>query len=385
MKIRENSSIHYIGQDDLDLDLFENQYLLEEGMAYNSYVIEDKQIAIVDTIDQRKGEEWKQALTSVLKDREPAYLVVEHLEPDHSALISWAMERYGAMQLICTKRCKQMLPQFFDEDFSKRVIEVKDGDTLSLGEHRLHFFAAPMVHWPEVLVAYEESEKVLFSADAFGKFGALAKETDDWTCEARRYYFNIVGKYGTSVQALLKKLSALEIQTICPLHGPVLKENLGYYTGLYDTWSKYEPEEKGVAVFYATLHGNTGKVAKKIAEMLQAKGETVALSDLSRADIAECVEDAFRYDRIVLCASSYDAGVMPRMQEFLDHLKSKAYQNRKVALVENGSWAPTAARVMRGKLEEMKNITIVEPVATMKTRPDEQTWQQVSDIVSALA
>ena len=306
MKIKENSAIQYIGCDDTDLDLFENQYVVPEGMAYNSYLIDDDKIAVTDTVDARKSNEWQTNLKAVLNGRHPDYLVVHHLEPDHSANIGWVMETFADCKIVCSAKAAAFLPQFFGTDFAGRVLTVKEGDTLSLGTHTLQFIMAPMVHWPEVMVSYEQSEKVLFAADAFGKFGALCNETDDWACEARRYYFNIAGKYGNPVQTLLKKAAALDIQTICPLHGPILKENLGYYIDLYQTWSSYQPETKGVFIAYASLHGNTAKAAEELAVMLEAKGEKVAISDLSRADIAECVEDAFRYDRMVLCASSYD-------------------------------------------------------------------------------
>ena len=382
MKIRENSSIHYIGCDDTDLDLFENQYVVPEGMAYNSYLIDDEKIAVTDTVDARKSDEWQANLKAALNGRKPDYLVVHHLEPDHSANIDWVMDTFADCKIVCSAKAAAFLPQFFGTDFAGRVITVKEGDTLSLGAHTLQFIMAPMIHWPEVMVSYEQTEKVLFAADAFGKFGALCNETDDWACEARRYYFNIVGKYGNPVQTLLKKAAALDIQTICPLHGPILKENLGYYIDLYQTWSAYQPETKGVFVAYASLHGNTAKAAEELAAMLEAKGEKVAISDLSRADIAECVEDAFRYDRMVLCASSYDGGVMPLMRDFICHLADKTYQKRKVALVENGTWAPSAARTMRALLEPMKEITIADTVVTIKTTLNAESraaLQQLAD------
>ncbi|MCQ2192869.1 MAG: FprA family A-type flavoprotein [Paludibacteraceae bacterium] len=385
MMIKDNSSIHYIGCDDLDLDLFENQYIIPEGMAYNSYVIDDEKLTIMDTIDVRKSEEWQGKLREVLAGREPSYLVVQHLEPDHSANVAWVMQNFKNCQVVCSARAASMMCQFFDFDFSDRILQVKEGDKLELGKHNLTFYAAPMVHWPEVIVSYESTEKVLFSADGFGKFGALCNETDDWACEARRYYFNICGKYGSPVQTLLKKAATLDIQTICPLHGPILKENLGYYLGLYDTWSKYEPETKGVFIAYATLHGNTGKAAKELAEMLEAKGVKVAISDLSRADVAECVEDAFRYDRMVLAASTYDGGLMPLMKDFLGHLSDKTYQNRKVALVENGSWAPAAARIMRSTVETFKNVSIIDKVVTIKTTLNENTRNDLKELTNLLA
>ncbi|MBR5643004.1 MAG: FprA family A-type flavoprotein [Salinivirgaceae bacterium] len=384
MKITNNSSIHYIGCDDTDLDLFENQYIVPEGMAYNSYLIEDEKIAITDTVDARKSDEWQANLNAALNGRQPDYLVVHHLEPDHSANIGWVMDTFAGCKIVCSAKAAAFLPQFFGTDFAGRVITVKEGDTLSLGAHTLQFIMAPMVHWPEVMVSYESSEKVLFAADAFGKFGALCNETDDWACEARRYYFNIVGKYGGPVQTLLKKTAALDIQTICPLHGPVLKENLGYYIHLYQTWSAYQPETKGVFIAYASLHGNTAKAAEELATMLEAKGEKVAISDLSHADIAECVEDAFRYDRMVLCASSYDGGVMPLMRDFLCHLSDKTYQKRTVVLIENGTWAPSAARTMRTMLEGMKEITILDKVVTIKTSLTDDSRAALKELADAL-
>lgn len=367
-----SSAIKYVGVDDLDIDLFESQYVVPAGMAYNSYVILDEKVAIMDTADARKGAEWWNNVQQVLAGRTPDYLVVQHLEPDHSALISEVMDKYPAVKLVATAAAVKMLPQFFSHvDFTERVIAVKEGDTLSLGNHTLQFFVAPMVHWPEVMVSYEQSEKVLFSADAFGKFGALCNE-GPWDCEARRYYINICGKYGAQVQALLKKAATLDIKTICPLHGPVLTENLGHYIGLYDTWSKYEPETEGVLVAYASIHGGTAAAANRLAEILRSKGAPkVVVTDLSRCDIAEAVEDAFRYSHMVVCAASYDADVFPPMHDFLHHLKIKAYQKRRVAIMENGSWAPTAGRVMRLMLEGMKNIAIVEPMVTIRSRMKE--------------
>lgn len=372
MTMEISSAIKYIGVDDLDIDLFESQYVVPEGMAYNSYVILDEKIAIMDTADGRKAVEWWGNLEQVLGGRTPDYLVVQHLEPDHSALIAEVMDRYPAIKLVATATAVKMLPQFFSHvDFNERVIAVKEGDTLSLGSHTLQFFVAPMVHWPEVMVSYEQSEKVLFSADAFGKFGAICND-GPWDCEARRYYINICGKYGAQVQALLKKAATLDIKTICPLHGPVLTENLGHYIGLYDTWSKYEPETEGVLVAYASIHGGTAVAANRLADILREKGAPkVVVTDLSRCDMAEAVEDAFRYSHMVVCAASYDADVFPPMHDFLHHLKLKNYQKRKVAIVENGSWAPTAGRVMRAMLEGMKNIAIVEPMVTIRSRMKE--------------
>ena len=379
------STIRYVGVDDLDIDLFESQYVVPEGMAYNSYIILDEKVAIMDTVDARKGAEWWANVETVLAGRTPDYLVVQHLEPDHAALIHEVLGRYPQVKVVATAKAVQMMPQFFDNvDFEGRALAVKEGDTLSLGSHTLQFFVAPMVHWPEVMVSYEQSEKVLFAADAFGKFGALCNE-GSWDCEARRYYINICGKYGAQVQALLKKAATLDIRTICPLHGPVLTENLGHYIALYDTWSKYEPETEGVLVAYASIHGGTAVAANRLADILREKGAPkVVVTDLSRCDMAEAVEDAFRYSHMVVCAASYDADVFPPMHDFLHHLKLKSDQNRKVAIVENGSWAPTAGRVMRAMLEGMKNITIVEPMVTIRSRMKDSDLPAMEQMSAAL-
>ena len=368
MKITD--TIRYIGVDDLDIDLFESQYVVPERMSYNSYVILDEKIAVMDTVDARKGEEWKANLTAVLDGRQPDYLVVHHMEPDHASLIAEAVNTYPAKKVVLSAAAAKMLPNFFEgTDFEGRVLSVKEGDSLSLGTHTLQFITAPMVHWPEVIMSYEQTEKVLFAADGFGKFGALCNETDDWACEARRYYFNICGKYGAQVQAVLQKAATLDIRTICPLHGPVLSGDLTPYLSLYDTWSRYEPESEGVLVAYASIHGGTAAAAREFAEMLRARGaEKVVLSDLSRSDMAEVIEDAFRYPRLVLAASSYDAGVFPVMHDFLHHLQIKNYQKRRIGLIENGSWAPCAARAMRTLIEPMKEITLVEPTVTIRSR-----------------
>ena len=367
MKRNVTDSIFYVGVDDHDIDLFEGQYVVPNGMSYNSYVIMDDKITIMDTVDARKTEEWMANLEQVLGTQTPAYLVVSHMEPDHASNIKLLMDKYPQMQVVGNAKTFAMIPQFFDVDLTDRTVVVKEGDTLSLGTHTLQFFMAPMVHWPEVMVTYEQTEKVLFSADGFGKFGAL--DTDEaWTCEARRYYFNIVGKYGAQVQALLKKAATLDIQTICPLHGPILKENLGYYLGKYDVWSKYEPEDEGVFIAYASIHGNTAKAAKKMAQILEEKGaKRVAIADLSRDDMAEAVEDAFRHDKLLLASATYDGGLFPCMEDFLHHLKAKNYQKRTVALMENGSWAPMAAKKMTAILETMKDITICEPIISIKS------------------
>ena len=368
MKITD--TIRYIGVDDLDIDLFESQYVVPEGMSYNSYVILDEKIAVMDTVDARKAEEWKANLAAVLDGRQPDYLVVHHMEPDHASLIAEAVNAYPGMKVVLSAAAAKMLPNFFEgTDFEGRVLSVKEGDSLSLGTHTLQFIAAPMVHWPEVIMSYEQTEKVLFAADGFGKFGALCNETDDWACEARRYYFNICGKYGAQVQTVLQKAATLDIRTICPLHGPVLSGDLTPYLSLYDTWSRYEPESEGVLVAYASIHGGTAAAAREFAEMLRARGaEKVVLSDLSRSDMAEVIEDAFRYPRLVLAASSYDAGVFPVMHDFLHHLQIKNYQKRRIGLIENGSWAPCAARAMRTLIEPMKEITLVEPTVTIRSR-----------------
>jgi len=378
-------TIKYVGVDDLDIDLFESQYVVPEGMAYNSYVILDEKVAIMDTVDARKGAEWWANVEAVLDGRTPDYLVVQHLEPDHAALIHEVLGKYPQITVVATAKAVQMMPQFFDSvDFEGRTIAVKEGDTLSLGSHTLQFFVAPMVHWPEVMVSYEQKEKVLFAADAFGKFGALCNE-GAWDCEARRYYINICGKYGAQVQTLLKKAATLDIKTICPLHGPVLTENLGHYIGLYDIWSKYEPENEGVLVAYASIHGGTAVAANRLADILREKGAPkVVVTDLSRCDMAEAVEDAFRYSHMVVCAASYDADVFPPMHDFLHHLKLKNYQSRKVAIVENGSWAPTAGRVMRAMLEGMKNIDIVEPMVTIRSRMKGGDLPAMEQLASAL-
>ena len=362
-----SKSIKYIGADDKDPDLFEGQYIIPNGIAYNSYVIVDDKIAVMDTIDERKTDEWLKNLEEALEGRTPDYLVISHLEPDHAANIKRFTEKYPSATLVGNAKTFAMLPQFFEIDGAVEKLTVKEGDTLSLGEHTLSFIMAPMVHWPEVMVTYESSEKVLFSADGFGKFGALDTD-EDWACEARRYYFNIVGKYGGPVQTLLKKAAGLEIKIICPLHGPILSENLEYYINLYNTWSSYAPEAEGVFIACASVYGNTMNAALKLKEILLEKGcPKVAFADITRDDFAEAVEDAFKYGKVVFAASSYDGGVFPPMENLLSHLKSKAYQNRKVGIVENGSWAPSAARTMKAMLEGMKNITVCENTVTIKS------------------
>ena len=377
--------IKYIGVDDRDIDLFESQYVVPNGISYNSYVILDEKIAIMDTVDKRKGEEWLGNLAEVLGSRQPDYLVVHHLEPDHSGSIAEVMAKYPELKIVASAKALQMMPQFFVEDsFEGRTIAVKEGDTLSLGEHTLSFFMAPMVHWPEVMVSYDKHDKVVFSADGFGKFGALSAD-EEWACEARRYYFNICGKYGAQVQTLLKKLATLDVECICPLHGPILKENLDYYIGLYDTWSRYDVETKGVFVAYASIHGGTAAVAHKVADMLRERGVgKVSVADLSRDDMAEAVEDAFRMDRMVVAASSYDGGVFTPMHNFLHHLQIKSYQNRRVGIIENGSWAPSAGRVMRSMLEPMKGVEILSPSVTIISRMKEQDQHALEALADAL-
>lgn len=380
-----SDSVKYIGVDDKDIDLFENQYVVPEGVSYNSYLIMDEKVCLMDTVDARKTAEWEKNLIDTLEGRKVDYLVVQHLEPDHSGSILKVLELFPDVTIVANAKTFSMLPQFFDINPDIKTLVVKEGDTLSLGAHTLSFVMAPMVHWPEVMVAYEVSEKILFSADGFGKFGALDCEDDDWACEARRYYFNIVGKYGAPVQGLLKKAAALDIQTICPLHGPVLKENLGYYVGLYDTWSSYKPEDKGVFIACASIHGNTMVAAQRLAEILKAKGEEkVVVSDICREDIAECVEDAFRYDRMVLAASSYDGGVFLPMNDFLTHLKAKAFQKRTVGIIENGSWAPTAAKTMKDLLAQMQKIEIIEPSVTIRTTMKEADVQELEKLADEL-
>lgn len=368
-EVKITDSIYYAGVDDTTIDLFESQYIVPEGVSYNSYIILDEKIAIMDTVDIRKMDEWLENTEKVLAGRTPDYLVVSHMEPDHSGSIRALAQKYPHMQLVGNAKTFAMMNQFFDLDLTGRSLTVKEKDTLNLGRHTLQFMMAPMVHWPEVMVTYDSLDKVLFSADGFGKFGALGAEgKEGWAREARRYYFNIVGKYGASVQALLKKASGLDIQVICPLHGPVLKENLGYYLGLYDTWSSYRPEAEGVTVAYASIHGNTAKAAKELVSILEEKGAgKVELFDLSRCDMAEAVRSAFQYDKMVLAAATYDGGLFPPMEDFLHHLKAKAYQNRKIALVENGSWAPMAVKGMKGVLEGMKNLSICEAAVTIRS------------------
>ena len=380
-----SNDIKYIGVDDTDLDLFESQYIIPNGISYNSFLILDEQVAIMDSVDARKYDLWRENLHKAIDGRTPDYLIVHHMEPDHAGGIAALLADYPHLKIVASARAVQMMPQFFEQvDFSHSTISVKEGDTLSLGKHTLTFMMAPMVHWPEVMVSYDQQDKVLFSADAFGKFGALAHE-EEWACEARRYYFNICGKYGQPVQALLKKVAALDVACIYPLHGPMLTENLNYYVGLYNTWSSYEPETDGVFIAYASIHGGTAAVAHRLAEILREKGaKKVSVADLSRDDMAEAVEDAFRMSRLVVAASSYDAGVFTPMHDFLHHLQIKSFQKRRIGIIENGSWAPSAGRVMRAMLSEMKELEIVEPMVTIRSRMKQTDLPALEALADAL-
>lgn len=382
MKISD--SVVYIGVNDKTIDLFESQYKVPNGVSYNSYVILDEKVAVMDTVDKRATEQWMENLSQALNGHSVDYLVVSHLEPDHASNVQKLAELYPDMKIVGNAKIFSMLPQFFSMDLSDRSVVVKEGDTLSLGSHTLQFFMAPMVHWPEVMVEYEQSEKILFSADGFGKFGALDVE-EDWTDEARRYFINIVGKYGTQVQNLLKKAATLDIQTICPLHGSVLKENLGYYIEKYLTWSSYEPEEEGVVIAYASIHGNTAKAAEKMAEILKEKGaKAVCCFDLARDDMAEAVAEAFRYDKLVIMSPTYDGALFPCMEDFLYHLKVKTYKKRTVGIVENGSWAPMAGKLMKAYLEAMKDVQICEPVVSIKSVMKEADEKNLETLAEAL-
>lgn len=384
MNINISDAIKYIGVDDKDIDLFESQYIVPNGISYNSYVILDEKICVLDTVDKRKTDEWVANLENVLDGKTPDYLIINHLEPDHASNIQLLADKYPDMKLVGNAKTFNMLPQFFDIDLTDRTVTVKEGDSLNLGEHTLSFYMAPMVHWPEVMVTYESKEKVLFSADGFGKFGALDTD-EDWACEARRYYFNICGKYGVQVQALLKKAAKLDIEKICPLHGPVLTENLGYYINLYDIWSKYEPEVDGIFIAYCSIHGNTEKAALKLYDILKDKTDKkIAISDLSRSDMAENVEDAFKYSTLVVAAPSYDGGVFPVMIDFLHHLKIKGYKNRKVAMIENGSWAPCAIKSMQPYFEEMKGIEISDAKVTIRSTMTAENEVQLAALADSI-
>ena len=379
-----SDSIKYIGVDDTTLDLFESQYIVPNGVSYNSYLILDEKIAVMDTVDARKTKEWFDNLDKELKEHVPDYLIVSHLEPDHSANIQLFTEKYKEAKLVLSAKAKAMLPQFFNiEGLDERCIVVKEGEELDLGNHHLKFIMAPMVHWPEVMVEYETTEKILFSADGFGKFGALSHD-EDWACEARRYYFNIVGKYGAPVQTLLKKASTLDIKMICPLHGPILKDNLGYYIDKYQIWSSYQSEDEGVLVASASIHGNTKEVALKVVDLLKEKGVKVAFTDLTRDDMAEAVEDAFRYSKMILAGATYDGGVFSPMEDFLHRLQHKGYQNKTVGLIENGSWAPLANKVMKDMLTPMKNITICENTVTIKSTYKDENQEAINQLVEEI-
>ena len=379
-----SEAVKYIGADDTTLDLFESQYQIPNGVSYNSYVILDEKVAVMDTIDERKTDEWFANLENVLNGRTVDYLVISHLEPDHAANIKRAADKFPQAQLVLSAKAKAMLPQFFDiAHLEERCLVVKEGDTLELGTHKLHFVMAPMVHWPEVMVTYEQSEKVLFSADGFGKFGSLSVE-EPWEDEARRYFINIVGKYGAPVQALLKKAAALDVAMICPLHGPVLTENLGHYIGLYDTWSSYRPEEKGVLIAYASIYGNTRKAAETLADEFTRAGQKVCVMDLCRCDLAQAVSDAFRYDRLVLACATYDGGMYLPMEDYLNHLKAKNFQKRKIGLMENGSWAPMAAKKMKEALEGMKEMTFCDTVVTIRSAMKENDLPQIQKLAEEL-
>ena len=376
-----SNDIIYIGADDKEIDLFENQYNVPNGISYNSYLIKDEKIAVMDTIDKRKTEEWINNLENALDGKSPDYLVISHLEPDHAYNIEYLSKKYPEMKLVGNDKTFAFIPQFFNiPNLEKRKIVVKEGDTLSLGKHTLKFFMAPMVHWPEVMVEYEEYEKILFSADAFGKFGSL--DTDEpWDDEARRYYINIVGKYGLQVQTLLKKASTLDIKTICPLHGPILKDNLEYYINKYDVWSSYKPEEDGIFIACSSIHGNTFEACKILKEMLEKNGaKKVILSDLSRADIAESVANAFRYSKIIFASSSYNFGVFTPMKHLLMHLQERNFQNRTVGIIENGTWAPTAGKCMQDILVSMKNINIIDPMVTIRSRLNEESKLKLEEL-----
>ena len=382
--IEISDSIRYIGANDDELKIFENQYNLPNGMAYNSYLIKDEKVVVMDTIDRRKTDAWLQNLENELQGRNIDYLVISHLEPDHAGSIKIFLDKYPNTILVGNAKTFEMLPQFFDINPDIKKMTVKEGDTLNIGKHTLQFIMAPMVHWPEVMVTYEQTEKVLFSADAFGKFGII-DDDDDWACEARRYYFGIVGKFGPSVQVLLNKAKNLDIKTICPLHGPVLTENLEYYINKYDTWSSYKPEDEGVLIACASIYGHTMEVAKKLEEMLKEKGvEKVVLTDLANDDIDEAVEDAFRYSKVVLAASSYNARVFPPMEHFLTKLRDRNYQNRKIGIIENGSWAPSAGKCMKAILSEMKNIEIIEPMVTIKSAMKENNIEEMNQLISKI-
>ena len=384
-KIEISKDIRYIGADDKTIDLFESQYIVPNGISYNSYLIKDEKNVVMDTIDRRKTDEWLENLERELNGEDLDYLVISHLEPDHAYNIEVLSNKYPNMKIIGNSKTFAFLPQFFNiKNLENRKIEVKEGDTINFGKHTLQFIMAPMVHWPEVMMEYEQTEKILFTADAFGKFGALDCD-EDWACEARRYYFNIVGKYGMQVQSLLKKVTGLEINTICPLHGPILKENLGYYIEKYDIWSSYKPEDEGIFIACSSIHGNTLEAMEFLKKYLSSKtNKKVVLSDITRCDMAEAIEDAFRYDTLVVASSSYNFGLFPKMEEFLNHLKGKNYQNRKIAIIENGTWAPSAGKCMKEIISGMKDIKLYEPMVTIKSKLNEDTKQNLVDLADKI-
>ena len=380
-----SKDIIHIGASDKNIKIFESQYVLENGMSYNSYLIKDEKNVVLDTIDEKLTDKWFEKLEKALDGEKPDYLIISHMEPDHAYNIGELAKKYPEMKIVGNQLTFNMLANFFKEiDFSNRKFVVMEGDVLDIGKHKLQFFMAPMVHWPEVMVTYEQTEKILFSADGFGKFGALDVD-EEWDCEARRYYFGIVGKYGMQVQALLKKAANLDIQMICPLHGPILKENLGYYIDKYNTWSSYKPEEEGIYIACSSIYGNTLKAAQKLAEILKEKGaKKVVLADLTKEDWAEAVEDAFRYSHLIVASSSYNAGLFPPMKQFLDHLKERNYQNRTVGILENGSWAPSAGKCMKATLEEMKNINMIEPIITIKSTMSDENISQMEEMADKI-
>jgi len=384
MTFKVTDTVDYIGVNDKDLDLFESQYVVPNGVSYNSYIIKDEKIAVMDTVDKRASTEWMENLEKSLNGNKPDYLVISHLEPDHSANIQVLAEKYSEMKIILSKKASEMMAQFFDNDYSSRFVVVSEGETVSLGKHILQFFMAPMVHWPEVMVTYDQKDKILFSADGFGKFGTLDTE-EDWACEARRYYFNICGKYGPQVQVLLKKAANLDIKRICPLHGPILDENLEYYINKYDIWSSYKPENSGVLIAYNSIHGNTRKAVYELEQLLLKNGaEKVVVSDLAREDIAEVIEDAFRYDKMIIATPTYDAGLFPATEIFLRDLAHKNYQSRKVGIIENGSWAPMAAKNVKEILGGMKDITICDTVVSIKTSMNSQNEEDMEKLVKEI-
>ena len=384
-EINITEQIKYIGVDDKTIDLFEGQYVVPNGISYNSYLIKDEKNVIMDTVDKRATEEWFKNLEKELENEKPDYIVVSHMEPDHAANIQKLTEKYPDIKIIGNEKTFTFIQQFFDiQKLEERKIVVKEGNTISTGKHTLQFFMAPMVHWPEVMVTYEQTEKILFTADGFGKFGTLDTD-EEWTCEARRYYFNIVGKYGVQVQQLLKKAANLDIKIICPLHGPILKDNLTFYIQKYDIWSKYEPEDEGVLIAYASIYGHTKEAAEEMVNILKEKGvEKIAITDLARDDMAEAIEDAFRYDRMILAASSYNMGVFPFMEQFLHHLQGKNFQNKKVGIIENGTWAPSAGKCMREILEKMKNIEICSTVVTIRSKMNEQNKKEMQQLAEEM-